>query len=66
MPAPDGMKKGGNWNMNVWCSAAAFLLLTAGFFGIFCRVREGDELRKAARLKKREGGMRLKKEKHSG
>ena len=35
--------------MNVWCSAAAFLLLTAGFFGIFCRVREGDELRKAAR-----------------
>ena len=49
MPAPDGMKKGGNWNMNVWCSTAAFLLLTAGFFGIFCRVREGDELRKAAR-----------------
>lgn len=48
MPAPDGMRKGGNWNMNVWCSVPVFALLCIGFFGIAVRMREGDEIRKAA------------------
>ena len=35
--------------MNVWCSAAVFLMLFTGFYGISVRMRERDELRKAAR-----------------
>lgn len=35
--------------MNVWCSAIVFLMLFAGFFGISVKMREGDEIRKAAR-----------------
>ena len=50
MPARAGMKKGGNWIMNVCFSASVFTLLLAGFYGLMEGFRTTESIRKTAGL----------------
>ena len=48
MPARAGMKKGGNWIMNVCYSASVFILLLAGFYGLMEGFRTTENIKKTA------------------
>ncbi len=50
MPARAGMKKGGNWIMNVCFSASVFTLLLAGFYGLMEGFRTTENIKKTADL----------------
>ena len=50
MHARDGMKKGGNWIMNVCFSAYVFTLLLAGFYGLMEGFRTTENIKKTAGL----------------
>jgi len=50
MPARAGMRKGGNWIMNVCFSASVFTLLLAGFYGLMEGFRTTENIRKTAGL----------------
>ena len=49
MHAPDGMRKGGSWNMHAWYNVMAFILLFIGIYGIFSKMRTWEMLRSSAR-----------------
>ncbi len=48
MPVRAGMRKGGNWIMNVCFSASVFTLLLAGFYGLMEGFRTTENIRKTA------------------
>ena len=50
MPARAGMRKGGNWIMNVCFSASVFILLLAGFYGLMDGLRTTENIKKTAGL----------------
>lgn len=50
MHVRDGMKKGGNWIMNVCFSASVFTLLLAGFYGLMEGFRTTENIKKTAGL----------------
>ena len=50
MPARAGMRKGGNWIMNVCFSASVFTLLLAGFYGLMEGFRTTENIKKTAGL----------------
>ena len=50
MPARAGMRKGGNWIMNVCFSASVFILLLAGFYGLMEGLRTTENIKKTAGL----------------
>ena len=50
MPVRAGMRKGGNWIMNVCFSASVFTLLLAGFYGLMEGFRTTENIRKTAGL----------------
>ena len=50
MHARDGMKKGENLIMNVFCSVCVYIMLAAGFYALMERTRTAENIRKAAVL----------------